>query len=133
MWRYASSHSCRPSAAAWPSNCPRSATAEADGGRGPFPTRHERALIDGLRHARSGGGESRVRRAESEPAKLFALSSRTTRRRHKTETPETTRATSRDASSPPATARLRAVKMRRETSRVSFLVSPFCVGAELFG
>ncbi len=28
---------------------------------------------------------------------------------------------------------LRAVKMRRETSRVSFLVSPFCVGAELFG
>jgi hypothetical protein len=32
MSRYASSHSCRPSAAAWPSNSPPSATAEADGG-----------------------------------------------------------------------------------------------------
>src|SRR5215211_4415892 len=32
MWRYASSHACRPSAAAWPSNSPPSATAEADGG-----------------------------------------------------------------------------------------------------
>ncbi len=32
IWRYASSHSCRPSAAASPSNSPPSATAEADGG-----------------------------------------------------------------------------------------------------
>jgi hypothetical protein len=31
MWRYASSHACRPSAAAWPSNSPPSATAEAGG------------------------------------------------------------------------------------------------------
>src|SRR5215218_5967805 len=32
MWRYASWHSCRPSAASWPSSSPPSATAEADRG-----------------------------------------------------------------------------------------------------
>jgi len=36
MWRYASSHSCRPSAAAWPSNFPASATAEAKAEESPL-------------------------------------------------------------------------------------------------